>query len=329
MSQSVKEQGVLLMMKINWLRIVPLLLLLFTFFINPCFASRIEKIKSESVSGGYFIGRIDEPGQLKFRDKVIPVDEFGFFQIGFSREMAGLHEIEIIDANDQMTFYPIWVELREFKEQRVNGVDQAKVTPPKSLQARIEKEYFQVLKARSSSSTLAAWRDELFVWPIFGRITGVYGSQRFYNGTAGNPHWGVDMAAAKGTRIFAPASGQVVLAEADLYFSGGTVILDHGNGLTSSFLHLSKLNVEAGQFLDQGDVLGFVGSTGRSTGPHLDWRMNLHDERIDAQLWVPDMNSLCIDNPNSCPVPEKLDAGDQRLWQKNRETLQQRLNRKN
>ena len=123
--------------------------------------------------------------------------------------------------------------------------------------------------------------------PTEGRISGVYGSQRILNGKPRQPHFGIDISAARGTKVFAPADGIVVLAEPDLYFSGGTIILDHGLGLTSAFLHLEKLLVKEGDILAQSDILGLVGSTGRSTGPHLDWRVNLFEKRIDPALLVP------------------------------------------
>jgi murein DD-endopeptidase MepM/ murein hydrolase activator NlpD len=122
--------------------------------------------------------------------------------------------------------------------------------------------------------------------PAQGRISGVYGSQRILNGQPRQPHFGIDIAAPSGANVVAPADGIVVLAEADLYFSGGTVILDHGHGLTSAFLHLKKIFVNKGDLVVQSDVLGLVGSTGRSTGPHLDWRVNLFQKRIDPALLV-------------------------------------------
>lgn len=321
MKRSLEEQCILFMIKINLLRIVPFFMVFITLFLNSTTASDIKEIRSELVSGGHFIGQLQIPALLRFNGNMIPTDDYGYFQLGFSREMAGLHEIEILISNQPSRFHAIWIDVREFNIQRVNGVDQAKVTPPKSVQARIEKEFFLVKAAKEQQTNISAWREESFVWPVFGRITGVYGSQRFYNGTPGSPHWGVDMAARQGTPIYAPASGQVTLAEADLYFSGGTVILDHGNGLTSSFLHLSKLNVQTGHYLKQGEVLGFVGSTGRSTGPHLDWRMNLGDERIDAELWVPKMDSLCVLGPNTCPTPKNLSQPEKLHWLHNRKAL--------
>ena len=122
-----------------------------------------------------------------------------------------------------------------------------------------------------------------------GRISGVYGSQRFYNGTPGNPHYGVDIARPTGHPVLSPGSGVVTLAEPDLFYSGGTVILDHGYGLSSSFLHMSRIDVKVGDVITTGDQLGAIGATGRATGPHLDWRMSWFDQRVDPQLLVPPM----------------------------------------
>ena len=118
---------------------------------------------------------------------------------------------------------------------------------------------------------------------------GVYGSQRFYNGTPGNPHYGVDIARPTGHPVLSPGPGVVTLAEPDLFYSGGTVILDHGYGLNSSFLHMSRIDVKVGDVIKTGDQLGAIGATGRATGPHLDWRMSWFDQRVDPQLLVPPM----------------------------------------
>ena len=128
-----------------------------------------------------------------------------------------------------------------------------------------------------------------FMWPVEGPISGVYGSQRYYNGEPRRPHFGVDVAAPAGTTVRAPAAGIVTLAQPDLFYSGGTVILDHGYKLSSTFLHMSEVLVQAGDELKAGDIIGAVGATGRATGPHLDWRMNWRDTRIDPQLLAPPM----------------------------------------
>lgn len=122
-----------------------------------------------------------------------------------------------------------------------------------------------------------------FTWPAKGRISGVYGSQRVLNGKPRNPHFGLDIAAPDGTEVFAPADGLVTLTHPDMLLSGGTIILDHGQGLSSTFLHLSKILVEAGAFVKQGDLIALIGSTGRASGPHLDWRMNWLDRRVNPQ----------------------------------------------
>ena len=123
-----------------------------------------------------------------------------------------------------------------------------------------------------------------FVWPLEGTITGVYGSQRIYNGVPKSPHYGIDIAAPQGELVRAPAPGVVTLVHPDMYYSGGTLIVDHGHGLSSTFIHLSESLVEIGQRVEAGEVIAKVGSTGRSTGPHLDWRMNWFDVRIDPRL---------------------------------------------
>ncbi len=189
------------------------------------------------------------------------------------------------------------VARREYNIQRVEGVPQATVTPPPEQLERIRREAALVADARAPSIERPELIEKVlagFVWPAQGPISGVYGSQRFYNGEPRNPHYGVDVAVPKGTPVHAPAAGVVTLAEPDLYFSGGTVILDHGYRLSSTFLHMSEVSVQVGDELQAGDLIGAVGSTGRATGPHLDWRMNWRQERIDPQLLAPPM-------PNPAP----------------------------
>jgi murein DD-endopeptidase MepM/ murein hydrolase activator NlpD len=166
------------------------------------------------------------------------------------------------------------------------------VTPPAEQLERIRREREKVRAAKAkrieTPGFLRAVREGLS-WPAKGRISGVYGSQRFYNGNPGNPHYGVDIARPTGTPVYSPGPGLVTLAEPDLFYSGGTVILDHGYGLSSSFLHMSRIDVAVGDVLEVGDLIGAIGATGRATGPHLDWRMSWFNQRIDPQLLVPPM----------------------------------------
>ena len=150
---------------------------------------------------------------------------------------------------------------------------------------RIRAENAQVASARANTKRVDNFL-ESFIWPVKGRISGVYGSQRVLNGEPRRPHFGIDIAAPTGTPIVAPAGGTVVLAEKDHFFTGGIIIIDHGYSLSSTLFHMDTVEVEVGQVVAQGDRVGTVGATGRATGPHLDWRMNWGKERLDPQLVV-------------------------------------------
>jgi murein DD-endopeptidase MepM/ murein hydrolase activator NlpD len=173
--------------------------------------------------------------------------------------------------------------------QRIDGLPDRMVTPrgPEVI-ARIKREGAQKRAARPGDSPLTYFA-ETFVWPVTGRISGTYGNQRILNGEPRRPHYGVDIAVPKGTPVKAPAGGVVTLAEPDMYFEGGLVFVDHGHGVIGVFMHLDTIAVEVGQTVTQGETLGGVGSTGRSTGAHLDWRMYWKGARVDPSLLVPPM----------------------------------------
>jgi murein DD-endopeptidase MepM/ murein hydrolase activator NlpD len=209
---------------------------------------------------------------------------------GFGRNAAT--SAVLVVAGEQPCEETLAIISREYKIQRVEGVPQQTVTPSAEHLERIRREQAKVGAAkRQRLSRPDLLQDALdgFNWPTIGPISGVYGSQRYYNGDPGRPHYGVDVAVPKGTAVHATAAGVVTLAEPNLFFSGGTIILDHGFGLSSSFLHLSAVSVEVGQEVQPGDAIGEVGATGRATGPHLDWRMSWRNQRIDPQLLVPPM----------------------------------------
>jgi len=156
------------------------------------------------------------------------------------------------------------------------------VTPPQDVLDRIARDRVVVADAREVITTILAWQED-FIWPAKGPITGVYGSRRILNGQPRAPHYGIDIAAPKGTPVVAPAYGIVRMVD-DLYYTGITIILDHGHGVSSTFLHLQDAAVKPDMIISKGDVIGWVGSTGRSTGPHLDWRMNWRNKRLDPEL---------------------------------------------
>ena len=227
---------------------------------------------------------------VTFADITVPVLPDGAFLLGLGRDMPRSNELTI--TTDETCVQQVTVAAREYRLQEITGVPQQTVTPSEEHLERIRAERGKVRTAKAQRLALddgfRAVRDG-FAWPVTGRISGVYGSQRIYNGTPGTPHYGVDVARPTGTPVRAPAAGRVTLAEPDLFYSGGTVILDHGYGLSSSFLHLSEVSVSVGDQLAPGALIGAIGATGRATGPHLDWRMSWFNQRIDPQLLVPPM----------------------------------------
>ena len=237
--------------------------------------------------GGLLWGEVSPEASIVFNDRAVPVLPDGSFVIGLGRDAAPGQTLSV-----DSTTCPITISTREYRISRVEGVPQRTVTPPPEQLERIRRERALVRAAKAQRieqvEFLHAVRDGL-AWPAMGRISGVYGSQRFYNGTPGNPHYGVDIARPTGHPVLSPGPGVVTLAEPDLFYSGGTVILDHGYGLNSSFLHMSRIDVKVGDVIETGDQLGAIGATGRATGPHLDWRMSWFDQRVDPQLLVPPM----------------------------------------
>ncbi len=206
----------------------------------------------------------------------------GAFVIGFGPEAPPASVLVAKLADGRMQNRALAITPRQYNEQRVDGVPPRTVEIPENLKARRAAEIAQVRAARSIVSDRRDWQQE-FIWPVTGRISGVYGSRRVYNGKPGSSHLGVDIARPKGTAVVAPAGGVVKLAHADFLLEGGLIVLDHGFNLYSTFLHLSKIDVKPGDVVAQGARLGAVGATGRATGPHLHWNLNWGNVRLDAQ----------------------------------------------
>ena len=247
-------------------------------------------LEGDPMQGGLLWGQVAPGAEVSVDGKPVPVMPDGAFLLGIGRDANT--EITLVTEVDARCEQVVAIGQRDYRIQRVEGVPQKTVTPPEDVLERIARERALVREAKSMRlerpEFLQSVRSGLS-WPATGRISGVYGSQRFYNGTPGSPHYGVDVARPTGHPVVAPGPGVITLAEPDLFYSGGTVILDHGYGLSSSFLHLSEVLVEVGDEVTAGNLLGKVGATGRATGPHLDWRMSWFDQRIDPQLLVPPM----------------------------------------
>jgi murein DD-endopeptidase MepM/ murein hydrolase activator NlpD len=257
----------------------------------PAPAPAIE-LRGEWQQGGILRGRVPPGTQLWFNGRALSLSAQGDFVFGLDRDAPAEAELRIQFAGEpvpQTHRYP--VKRREYQIQRLEGLPPKMVTPPADVLARIRAEQAQAAAARKADTPIEAFAQD-FVWPCLGRISGVFGSQRILNGEPKQPHYGVDVAVPTGTPIRAPAAGVVSLAHPDMYYTGGTLMIDHGRGLSSAFLHLSKLMVQPGQQVEQGQVIALSGATGRATGPRLDWRVNWFDARVDAELLVPAMGTV-------------------------------------
>ncbi len=239
------------------------------------------------VQGGHALGRT-WPRALIFVDgeSLTAASADGAFIVGFDREAAGSVQIEA-RLGGRSARRTLDIARGQFPSTSVNGLPPSTVEPSDpELLARIQREI--VIKTEGFASRIDAdhFRDG-FDWPLEGfRVTSRWGSQRVLNGTPARPHYGIDLAAPQGTAIRAPAAGRVTLAEPGLHFEGGLVLIDHGQGLITAYLHQSRLDVAAGQDVRRGEPLGRVGMTGRATGPHLCWRMKWRDRNLDPSLLV-------------------------------------------
>ena len=241
--------------------------------------------------GALLIGRVAPGTEVELMQRSVRVGEDGLFVFGLGRDTPPSIELVTKNGRGEKESHLLAVTQREYNEQRVNGVPQKTVTPPPEVMERIHREAVLVKDARGDDSRSLDFLSG-FSTPLEGPITGVYGSRRVYNGKPGRPHFGLDIAAPTGTDVFAPAPGVVKLVHDDMFYSGGTLIVDHGHGVSSSFIHLSDVIAKPGQRVEAGDLIARVGSTGRATGPHLDWRINWFDVRLDPALVLENFPSV-------------------------------------
>jgi murein DD-endopeptidase MepM/ murein hydrolase activator NlpD len=233
--------------------------------------------------GALLMGEIPAGYRVSYNQQPLKVTAEGQFLLGLGREAASSIELIMTSPQGVETRAQFPVRKRQYNIQRIEGVPQKTVNPRAEDLARIRNDSELVKRARRDITESLDFLGG-FQRPLEGPVTGVYGSQRFYNGVPKSPHYGVDYAAPTGALVMAPASGVVRLAHRDLFYSGGTLIVDHGHGLSSTFLHLSDILVEEGMRVERGKPIAKVGATGRATGPHLDWRMNWRQVRIDPVL---------------------------------------------
>jgi len=253
-------------------------LLLILIIFAPTQLNAIE-FKGKFLQGHYIIGSTDPLAQIIIGKKEVKVSKDGYFVFGIDRDRKfDLTITKIIDGKKEKIIKKVLK--RKYNIQRIDGLEESKVTPPESVYKRIKEENNKIGKARGINSDLSFFKNK-FIMPVEGIISGVYGSQRILNGKPKWPHYGIDIAAKKGTPIKSSGSGIVTMAENDLYYTGGTIIMDHGHGISTIYSHLETILVSVGDKVEQGNIIGTVGSTGRSTGPHLDFRVNWFQTRLD------------------------------------------------
>lgn len=233
--------------------------------------------------GTLVVGTTHPASTVQYGGRSLRVSPSGRFVFGIGRDASGMAVVKVKQPGTATIEHSIVVTPRDWPIETINGVPPSTVNPPPAIAARIAREQAQVVAVRVRDDAREDYAQR-FVWPVQGRISGRFGNQRVYNGTPKAPHSGMDIAAANGTPVKAPAAGIVTFASPSLYLTGGTVVIDHGAGISSNFLHLSRIDVKVGDRVEQGQVFAAVGVTGRATGPHLHWGMNWFDVRIDPLL---------------------------------------------
>ena len=254
-----------------------ILVLIFFFLSNNVLAVEFE---GKFIQGHFIIGKTDPQTNVWIDKKKVKVTDDGYFAFGIGRDRK--YDVVITVKNNETEKKIVKKILkRKYKIQKIDGLPEKKVTPPEEVYARIKEENKLIANARNINSDLTHFKNK-FIIPVENAIiTGVYGSQRILNGKPKWPHYGLDFAQKEGTTIKAMVDGTVTLAKSDLYYTGGTLIFDHGHGISTLYMHMQKIFVEVGQKVRQGEVIGTIGSTGRATGAHLDIRLNWFGTRLD------------------------------------------------
>ena len=249
-------------------------------FLFCCFKIQALEFLGKFEQGAFILGKTNPDTKIKIDDKEVRVTKDGYFAFGLDRDRKNNIFIKIIEKN-KTTIVEKKILKRDYKIQRIDGLPSKQVTPPPEVYDRIKKDNILIGKARSIDSTLNFFKDK-FIYPIDKYIiTGVYGSQRILNGKPRRPHYGIDFHAPEGTPVKAMMDGIVTLSEKDMYFTGGTIIFDHGHGISTLYMHMKDINVKVGQRIKQGQIVGTLGQSGRATGPHLDIRLNWFGVKLD------------------------------------------------
>ncbi len=242
------------------------------------------EVRGVLIPGGHAVVYAPEGSVLYYRGHVLRFDVLKALPVGFGRDQQQA-EITVKLPDGESIKQVVMLQPRKYDIQKINGLKKKHVSPDEQTLKQI---YADIAAAKAARKLFLrqpkGWR-EAFAWPTYGVISGVYGSQRILNGNPRRPHYGVDIAASTGTPVYAPASGKITLAQ-HMVLSGNTLMIDHGYGLRSTFMHLSNMTVKPGTFVHQGQKVGEVGATGRATGPHLHWGMSWFNVRLDPATFV-------------------------------------------
>ena len=228
--------------------------------------------------GGVITGNLEDGSKLKIDNKQVEVFEKGRFIFAFGRKYKDNVKIEINDKVKKFT-----VSKKKYKIENIKGLPRKKVEPSKEDLNKIISDQNKIKKAKLIGYKTRLF-NEKFILPSKGRMSGFYGSQRILNSKPRRPHAGIDIAAKEGTSVIAPSSGIIKLVEEDMFFTGNTIIMDHGLGLISIFAHLKDVFVGKGEKVLQGQKIGSIGMTGRATGPHLHWGVYLNNTSVDPEV---------------------------------------------
>ncbi len=264
--------------------LAPVLLLLALFLPH----AQAQVLSGDLVQGGMVIGRTLPGTKVFLGDRAVSVAASGVFVLGFGRDHPPTAKLRLLGEDGTASESVLDIRQRTYRTQRIDGLPPKMVTPPAEVLQRIRRENGEIARIRAVDTPVTYFEDK-WIWPTIGPVTGVFGSQRILNGKPRRPHFGIDIAAPRGTAVVAPRDGIVRLAEEDLYYTGGTIMLDHGHGIVSVYSHLSRIDVAVGDKVAVASIIGAVGSTGRSTGAHLDWRINWFDQRLDPALLLTGM----------------------------------------
>jgi len=258
------------------------LLILFIFFFSKNLFA-FEIIKGNFTQGSLIIGKEDPKKTILINKKKIKISEQGYFVFGINYDQTGSVRVESIDNNNLKLIKSYKILKRKYDIQKIDGLPENMVTPNEEELKRIERDNELIRQAKETDSNLSFFFNS-FEKPLEGTLTGVYGSRRILNGQPRTPHFGIDISAPNGTPVKSSNDGIVKLSEKDLYFTGGTILIDHGHGVSTVYSHLGEVLVKKDALVHKGQVIGKVGATGRVTGPHLDFRINWFDIRIDPRL---------------------------------------------